>query len=191
MPDHIHHDHLQFHYQTIDMHHLPCDQLLNSNALGDNLIALIGKLRNPQQAVQRTLQRIIALPNSNLRRDYLERIAVIAGLRPKQLPKIVQQETRHMTITVNIEENPIFQEVIQRHKAQAEKEGHERGLEQGRIENARYLLLRLLITRFGDPLPNWAQQRIQMAEYQQLEDWSVQTLQADTLEDALSTKPPK
>ena len=39
---------------------------------------------------------------------------MLAGLRPLELPQLLEQESRHMSIRVNLLENPLFKEQYER-----------------------------------------------------------------------------
>ena len=70
-------------------------------------------------------------------------------------------------------------------KKEKEAKAAAKAEEKAKLENAQYLLKRLLQTRFGEPLPDWVEQRLAEAEYKQLEDWSVLILTAESLETVL------
>ncbi len=65
-----------------------------------------------------------------------------------------------------------------------EERGRLRGLDQGRLEGQRSLLLKQLSRRFG-PLPEAASARIQGAEAPQIETWAERVLTAATLAEVL------
>jgi hypothetical protein len=69
---------------------------------------------------------------------------------------------------------------------QAQEIGHSQGLNQGRVEGERALLLRLLRVRFGE-LPAAVVARVDGAEIAVLELWGERLLSAATLADVLDT----
>jgi hypothetical protein len=59
-------------------------------------------------------------------------------------------------------------------------------LEEGRKEGIRDILRPLLEQRFG-ALPDWASEKIEAADQEALEKWSILALDAPSLEDALAS----
>ncbi len=142
----IQHERLQFSYQLIDIRSLDGSLLLNSSELSDNVISLLGHLPDRRAAVKQVLQRIVNLPE-NRRNDMTTRLAVLAGLRPLELPQLLEQESRHMSIRVNLLENPLFKEQYERDMRTAMLEGEEKGKQEGKqegqLETMRLLLQRM------------------------------------------------
>ena len=67
-------------------------------------------------------------------------------------------------------------------------QGIQQGRQDGRIEGKVQLLLRLLNQRFGS-LPEWAEEKIEMASERELEFWTDSVLSAKSIEEVLqSTK---
>ncbi len=118
---------------------------LESESLSDNLLALLGKFKDKQSVMQRVLHRIAHL-DKNRRADMLEKLAILAGLRPAELPKLIKQELEKMPISIDLEENPFLLGLIQR--------GEERGEKRGKRLAEIVMLQRLLANRFGT-LPEW------------------------------------
>lgn len=75
--------------------------LLASDSLSDNLLALLGKLLNKAVAVSQVLKKIASLSNKQ-RVNWLEKLAILAGLRPAELPALLQQE-QNMPISIELE----------------------------------------------------------------------------------------
>jgi hypothetical protein len=80
---------LKFQYDAIDMHPLDGEQLLGSNALEDNLLALLGHLPDPRTAIRRLLERLAGL-EASARTEALAQLLVLAGLR--RLHSLVREE---------------------------------------------------------------------------------------------------
>lgn len=167
---------LKYRYHLIDIKELDCTSLLESDSLNDNLLSLLGKLADKAEAVHRVMQKIACLPQ-NKRSDMLEKLAILVGLRPLELPKLLQKEVQ-MPITVDLEKNPLFAEIFQRYTQQGEQHGIEIGEQRARTE----MLQRLLEKRFGE-LPIWVGHRLEQATTQELELWSLQLFDATCLED--------
>ncbi len=99
----IEQDRLKYGYQVIDIRDIDCRVLLGGTVLGK-----------------------IACLDENTRRDALQRLEILCGLRP--LMRLIQREVEKMPISLNLKDNPFFQEAF------AE------GEEKGRLEGE-YLLL--------------------------------------------------
>ncbi len=63
-----------------------------------------------------------------------------------------------------------------------ERIGIQKGIEQGMLKGESKLLTKLLTQRFG-LLPAWSLQKIEQASSEELEQWGMTLLDADTLED--------
>ncbi len=130
-------DSLQYRYHAIDIRDIDCRRLLASPTLEDNLLALLCGLDDEAKVVRTVLGKIAAL-DENTRRDALQWLEILCGLRP--LKPVIQREIEKMPISLNLKENPFFQEAF------AE------GEQKGRVEGEYALLSKQLEKRFG-PLP--------------------------------------
>lgn len=167
---------LKYCYHLIDIRDLDCTALLESHSLSDNLLALLGKLQNKEKAMQQVIYRIAQLPQKK-RADMLEKLAILAGLRPTELPPLIEKE-KNMAISINLEENPIFAEIFDRYTKRGEERGEQRGKQQGEA----MILRRQLEKRFGE-LPQGVINRLTQATSQELEEWSLQILEVNKLEE--------
>jgi hypothetical protein len=109
---------LSFQYEAIDIRTLDGERLLASAALEHNLLALLCRLANPREAIQRLLARL-ACVTGTARDDAIAQLRTLAGLR--HLHPLVLEETKRMPIIINIRENPFFREVF----AEGKQEGHQ------------------------------------------------------------------
>jgi hypothetical protein len=73
-----------------------------------------------------------------------------------------------------------FQEGIQ--------QGVRKGMQLGKQEGRRSLLARILAHRFG-PLPDWANQRLETASSERLDQWAERVLEVQSLQDLLAEEP--
>jgi predicted transposase YdaD len=177
---------LRFHYQVIDIRDIDCRRLLASPSLEDNLLALLCHLHDEAEAV-RTVPGKIAELDQNERRDAVERLEILCGLRP--LKAAIQSEVKRMPITLNLRENPFFQEVFAEGAGQGRKEGRVEGLAEGcaegQLEGEYRLLSKQLERRFG-PLPEAIMARLRAAGSADLERWAVRLLAAQSLDEVLA-----
>lgn len=161
---------LQFHYQVIDIRSIDCRELLASPEIEDNLLALLCRTEGESRVVRAILERIAALAERP-RRDALEKLLILSGLRP--LKTLIRQEVEKMPIALNLQDNEFFREAFE--------EGMEKGREEGREEGERRLLEKQARLRFG-PLPDWVLRRLEGADRTELEAWGERLVQVDKLE---------
>ena len=103
-------------YRVIDIRELDGDELLASPDMGDNVIAILTRLRDHKEAIRAIVARIAELPESE-RHVAVQQLVIVAGLR--RLGQTVKEEVRKMPIVVDIMENDIIGPAIRQ------------GLEQG------------------------------------------------------------
>ncbi len=136
------------------------ERLLESQAIGDNVIAVLARLRDARDAVRRIVASCSEL-SAPERAEALERLFVLAGLR--QMEVLVEDLGADKVL------GPVY------------RKGLDEGMQQGEI----LVLRRLVAKRFG-LLPEWADQRLAGMTTQQLEGLSERVLDAASLEDLLS-----
>ena len=137
--------------------------------IGDNIIAILARLRDDKTAVRKIVRRIADLPASD-RDTALSQLLILAGLR--RLEETVAEEARKMPIFIDILENKVL------------GPPYKRGLEEGELEGERKVLRRQIEKRFG-PIPGWAEERLASRSAAELEDLSVRVLDAQSMEDLL------
>jgi hypothetical protein len=163
MATELHGGGLSFHYQAVDIRSLDGDRLLESDEVGDNIIAILAHLRDHKEAVRKIVARLAGLAPTE-RATALEQLFILAGLR--RLEETVEKEAGKMPIYIDILENKVL------------------GREFKRGEVA--VLRRLIEKRFG-PLPSWVEQRLANASAGELEELATRILDAASLEDLLSS----
>jgi hypothetical protein len=95
METELHGEDVWFRYRAIDVRSLDGEALLESPEVGDNIIAILARLRDDREAIRRIVARIAELP-SNERAMALDQLLILAGLR--RLEETVEEETRHMPL---------------------------------------------------------------------------------------------
>ncbi len=176
-------DGLKYRYEVVDIRAIDCRALLTSPAIADNLLALLCRLHDEAEVVRTVLGRIARL-DDNSRRDALHWLEILSGLRP--IKSVIQREVEKMPITVNLRDNPFFQEAFAEGKQEGFQQGREEGREQGRSEGEHRLLTKQLEKRFG-PLPDPILERLKAAGSEQLEVWAVRLLNARSLDEVFSS----
>jgi len=160
---------LVFRYRAADIRDLDVERLLNSERLGDNVIAVLGGLRSRPEAVRRAVVKIAALAAGE-REVALSQLLILAGLR--RCGVLVEQEARKMPILNDI----LDHEVLGREF----KKGLAEGMQQGELN----VLRRLIESRFGS-LPVWAAEKLAVKSAAELEEMSMRVLDAQGIEDLL------
>ena len=156
---------LSFRYKMVDIRELDGERLLDSDQIGDNIIAILARLRDSQAAVRRIAGRIAILPVEE-REAPLRQLLILAGLR--HLGNLVAQEVEKMPITEDIRNHDYF----------SRKYGE--GVHEGELT----VLRRLIAKRFG-PIPAWAADRLRNSSTAELETLSERLLDARTLAELL------
>jgi hypothetical protein len=147
-----------FRYEAIDLRDFNGKKLLTSEAVGDNVLAILAGHRDASKAVRAIVNRIAGLDEAE-RPNRLEQLLTLAGLR--KLGPVVE-EASHMPITENILDHEIIGPAIRR--------GQQR-------------TLRLLIQeRFGK-VPGWLKDRLAQASSGELDALTKRILNAKSLED--------
>jgi hypothetical protein len=165
-----------FRYPAIDIRSFDSGPLLESPHVGDNVIAILARLRDQRDAVRRIIVRIAKLPPWG-QGTVLSQLLILAGLR--RLSGIVEEEARKMPIHIDILEN----EVLGREYKRGLQEGELRGEQRGELTIFRCLLEK----RFG-PIPDWADERLGKLTTRELEDRSLLLLDAGSLEELLQQR---
>ena len=126
------------------------------------------------EALQRAVDRIVAIIQVDPNKERIDRIITRwlkrhlhrlgAGINLDRLDSLVEDKDM---LAENLE-NLVKKERLE-------------GRQEGRQEEAQRLLRKQISLKFGE-LPAWAQQRLEQATPEQLEDWSAAILVADSLE---------
>jgi len=174
-----------FRYRAIDIRELDGDRLIESEEVGDNVIAILAGLRDHRDAVRKIVGKIASLAAAG-REAALSQLLILAGLR--SLEETVAREIQKMPVYIDILENKVLGPPYKK----GLEEGRQEGLEEGRREGERAgerkgelaILRRLIEKRFG-AVPSWAEERLVGRSTIELEDLSVRVLDAQSIEDLL------
>ncbi|HEX4228002.1 MAG TPA: DUF4351 domain-containing protein [Bryobacteraceae bacterium] len=169
-----------FAYTVVDIRELDSQELLNSDAPGDNILAVLANTKSPEVTALEVLRRLSRLPIEEQAKQ-LPILMILSGLRG--LGKLIQSEVQQMPITVDVDEifGDLIAERVNRSAQAALDKGMREGIEKGREQGALSLLHRQIATRFG-PLPEWAEKRLNSLSVGQLEDISIRVLNATSLD---------
>jgi hypothetical protein len=150
-----------FQYRAVDIRELDGERLLESDEVGDNVIAILTGLRDHKDAVRRIVERIAGLAPAE-RETALGQLLVLSGLRHAE--ETVEREARKMPILNDILDNKVLGREFKR----------------GELT----VLRRLIEKRFG-AIPTWAEERLTGRSAADLEELSVRVLDAQSIEDLL------
>jgi hypothetical protein len=161
---------LFFRYRMIDIRDVDGDRLLESEETGDNIIAILARLRDHKTAIGKIVSRIAHLPASK-RETALDQLLILAGLR--RLEETVEREIQKMPVYIDISENKVL------------GPAYKRGMKEGELEGELRMLRLLIEKRFG-PMPAWAAERLTGRSTTELEELSVRVSDAQSIEDLLN-----
>jgi len=166
-----------FQYSLIDIRTLDGERLLKSREVGDNVIAVLARLRDHEDAVRRIIERIAGLAAAE-RETALAQLMILAGLR--NLSKTVAREARKMPIDLDIRDHEVLGPMF----IEAEQKGRQEGLREGMQAGELTVLRRQIEKRFG-ALPGWAAEKLAKLSASELEDLSERVLDAKTVDELL------
>jgi hypothetical protein len=166
-----------FRYSVIDIRSVDGDRLLESPEVGDNVIAILARLRDHKDAVRRIVVKVAGLVAAE-REVALGQLMILAGLR--HLEETVEQEARKMPILNDI----LDHKVLGREFKKGLREGELKGLQEGELKGELKVIRRLMQKRFG-ALPTWAEERLTSRSTAELEELSERVLDAQSFEDLL------
>lgn len=162
-----------YRYRIIDVREIDAEPLLASDRVEDNVIAVLFRLRDRREALNRILDRI-ARAEPAKRAEAAKGLFVLAGLR--QLRSMLQEEEakrRTMDITYDWYTDPTIGPVIADAAARA-------------AEDAERLMVRRLVEKRFGPLAETAASRLNDMSLSQIEELSLRLLDAVSLDELLT-----
>ncbi len=167
-----------FRYEVINLRDLDGETLLASDNLGDNVLAIVTRLRDQQTAIEEILRKISSRDETR-REQAIEQLLILAGLRG--LEEAVEEAMLKMaTLNDIIMSNKVLGREYKRGLEEGELKGELKGEREGELK----LVRRLIEKRFG-AIPEWADERLNNRPTEDLEELSVRLLDAETLEELL------
>jgi hypothetical protein len=168
---------VSFRYRLIDIRDLDGDRLLESLETGDNVIAILARLRDHKAAIRKIVGRITDLPAAE-REAAFGQLLILAGLR--RLEETVVREIQRMPVYIDILENKVLGPPFRK----GLEEGRQEGRQEGELEGELRILRRLIEKRFG-LIPRWAEERLVGRSAAELEELSVRILDVAKIEELL------
>lgn len=189
MPADLQTPHLSFRYDLVDIRAIHGEGLLKSDRIGDNVIAILTRLRDRRRAVQQIVRKVSEL-DEEARGFHLQALLTLAGLRG--LEETVEEEAKRMPVFIDILENKVLGREYKRGREEGHQEGREEGREEGRQEGreegreeGRLEALRdQMQERFG-VLPDWAERRLAGLSAPEIKQVSLRLLKAESIEELL------
>lgn len=172
---------LSFEYQIADVRDFDGEQLLESSQTGDNVIAVLARLRDGREAVRRILARIALLERSD-REVAFRQLMTLAGLR--SLAGCVEQEASKMPILDDIMDHEVIGRERRRGIEIGRKEGRQEGRQEGQQEGELKLLCRQIEKRFG-AIPASVTETLRGKSAAELEELGLRLLDASSLTELL------
>ena len=169
-------------YRLIDIRELDGEALRASEDLGDNMIAILTRLRDHRVAIRDIVAKIAGLPESE-RHVTLQQLVVLAGLR--RLAQTVNEEVQKMPLIIDLMENDLLGPAIRKGIEEGLAQGLEKGREEGRAAGEQLLLRRLIEKRFG-PLPDWAGAKLASLSVAEIEPLAERMFDAASLDSLLN-----
>jgi hypothetical protein len=163
MPNSIAGEDFWLRYRLIDARDLDGEALLASGNLGDNVIALLTRLGERRETVNRILERIASGPEAE-RSQAMAELLIVACLRKRD--GSVREEAKKMPILNDIMDSEVFGPLIR----------------QGRAEGQLSLLLRQMEKRFGS-VPDTYRTRLAALTPPELEAAGLRLMDAGRIED--------
>ena len=169
-------------YQIIDIRDLDGEVLLASADLGDNILAILTRLRDHKAAISIIVSKIGELPEGQ-RDAAVEQLIILSGLR--RLEETVREEVRKMPIIIDVMENEIIGPAIRSGIQQGLEQGKKEGKKEGMAEGEQRLLRLVIEKRFG-PIPAWATHKLATLTIPEIETLCQRIFDAPTLEALLA-----
>jgi hypothetical protein len=160
---------VSFRYRMIDIRDLDGDRLLESEETGDNVIAILARLRDHKESIRKIVGKIAALAAAE-REAAFTQLLILAGLR--RLEETVAREIQKMPVYIDLMENKVLGPAFKR------------GLEKGELEGELKILRRQIEKRFG-PMPKWAAEHLAARSAAELEELSDRILEVTNIKDLL------
>lgn len=174
---------MDFCYELVDIREFDGAMLLDSEDLGDCMLALL--TRSDKEAVGRRVWPEIEKMPPSQREDAISLFLLISGLRGLE-DWVLERVRTLMPLSIDvILNNKVLGPAFRRHIEEGEQKGVEKGLKQGRQEGEVLMLRRFLESRFG-PLPAQHALHLKGASEERLSSIADRALTAATLEEVFS-----
>ncbi len=160
-----------FEFDILDVRDLDGEMLMASADVGDNVLAVLARLSDPEASLRQLVRRIAGLPSGD-RSAAVAELMILANLRG--LAKLVEQEITNVPILEDIMEHNVIGPEIRKREALGEARGEAMG---------KTKLLRRQIARLFGPVPAWADKRLAAKSQSEIEELGLRIFDVKTLEE--------
>jgi hypothetical protein len=193
MKNYIRTERLSYSFDMTDIRTIPAEEMLASDSLEDNLLAVLCRTADPKDVLRKTARKM--RKRCKDQQVGLTRLMILCELR--RLPLADVEEAIEMPVTVDLFKVPILGESARKLQQEAAAKGRAEGLAEGMAEGLAEgmagglvageiaILTRQIEKRFGR-LPKWAVKRIKSAGPEEVEAMSLRLLDARSLKEVLS-----
>ena len=168
---------LRTRFSLIDISTIDGKGLLESPEIGDNVIAILTRVRNHKAAIRQIVGRLGGL-TKGAREVAFQNLLTLAGLR--RMAAVVQEERAKMPFIIDLRENEVLGPPYKKGLA----EGIEKGMAKGLRDGERRILQRLIVKRFG-ALSAADKKRLKSMSAAELEQLSERVLDARSISELL------
>ena len=173
---------IAYSYNLLNIGDLDAEPLLASPDVRDNILAVLMRLDNREQALHRILGRIGDLRDAN-RREAFQQLRRLAGLR--HMGELVEEEGKRMFVLEDYLEHDTFGPILARNLEKERQEGRMEGRNEGKRDGALQVVRTILANRFGE-IPESVHQQLAGLSLPELESVSVRAFAANKPEDLLN-----
>ncbi len=160
----------EFHYELFDISHMP-DKEIRGQILGRTVLLIFKHIFQP--GLRQKLPEILSLLHQvTNRKTVLEMLEIFLRYVVQATQRFDDNDVREIIKETEIGED-IMQTFIDKY------------IDQGIQLGEKKLFLQVLETRFGE-LPDWAKQKVEIAELADIERWSMNLFSTDNLENIFS-----
>jgi len=129
MPNNIKTKNLSFFYTLKDIKEINCHSLINSNDIEDKILAVLCNIQDENRYINAIINELLAL-NENKRKDYIKKLLSMSRYRKSINEKLINAiKEKVMPITIDIKNDPYYEEGIKEGIKKGIKEGIKLGLE--------------------------------------------------------------
>ncbi len=102
-------------YKVIDLKEdVDCKALLESDNPNDWILTVLCKLDPQRTAIRTVIQKIKGIEDRRLQQELIQKLLILAGLREKQILKLVEQEVKSMGLVIDPETNLYLKEIMEK-----------------------------------------------------------------------------
>ena len=140
MPDNINTKNLSFHYTLKNIKEIDCNNLINSNEIEDKILAVLCNIDDENRYINAIINELLTL-NENERKDYIKKLLSMSRYRKNINTKLINAiKEKVMPITIDIKNDPYYEEGIKEGLKEGLKKGIKQGLQKGLEKSIKVLL---------------------------------------------------